>query len=144
MASKSGEPSKDHGTPQPDLDDTQSGYEGWSEPEEMADLPQSGSELPVSATSTPPHGKAHSTALPHTRAGAWWSALIIGALLLILLLVFILQNLASTTIFVLFWEWDMPLGVALLGAAILGILIAACIGGVRILQLRRTARKGLR
>ncbi|AEF40036.1 hypothetical protein AS9A_1587 [Hoyosella subflava DQS3-9A1] len=57
---------------------------------------------------------------------------------------FILQNLATTTIFVLFWEWDMPVGVALLGAAILGILIAACIGGVRILQLRRTARKGLR
>ncbi|GGC60821.1 hypothetical protein GCM10011410_11620 [Hoyosella rhizosphaerae] len=71
-------------------------------------------------------------------------ALIIGALLLIALLVFILQNLETQTIFVLFWEWEMPLGVALLGAAILGVLLTATIGGVRIMQLRRQARKGLR
>ncbi len=61
-----------------------------------------------------------------------------------MLLVFILQNLDTQTIHILVWQMDMPVGVALLGAAILGVLITATIGGIRIMQLRRQARKGLR
>jgi uncharacterized integral membrane protein len=80
----------------------------------------------------------------HTRAGGWWSALIVGALVLVVLLVFILQNTNTQQIKVLFWEWNMPLGVALLGSAILGILLAACIGGIRIYQLRRAAKRHAR
>lgn len=77
----------------------------------------------------------------HTRAGSWWTALIVGALVLAMLLAFIIQNSDPTLINFLVWEWNLPLGVALLGAAILGILLAACFAGIRILQLRRAARK---
>lgn len=76
----------------------------------------------------------------HTRAGSWWTSLIVGALLLIMLLVFILQNGDDAPIRFLVWTWDIPLGVGLLGAAILGVLLAATIGGIRILQLRRAAK----
>lgn len=78
----------------------------------------------------------------HTRAGSWWTALIVGALFLAMLLAFILQNLDKAPIRFLFWRWEgVPLGVSLLGAAILGVLLTACFGGIRIMQLRRAAKK---
>jgi uncharacterized integral membrane protein len=70
-----------------------------------------------------------------------WGALGIGMLLLILILVFVLQNLssASTTFFSI--NWTIPLGLDLLLAAVLGGLIVFVLGGARILQLRRLARR---
>lgn len=77
----------------------------------------------------------------HTRTGRAWTGLIVGAVVLVLLLVFILQNLDSTQVNVLFWEWNLPIGVAVLFAAIVGALLAGLIGGARIAQLRRAAKK---
>ncbi|MCW4353930.1 lipopolysaccharide assembly protein LapA domain-containing protein [Hoyosella sp. YIM 151337] len=137
MASKADEPEKKAEADLPVTGDYDAASEGSLEP-------AGATQVPVSSTPAPAgKGKATATSLPHTRAGGWWTALIAGALLLVLLLIFIIQNQDTTRILVLFWEWNIPLGVALLAAAILGILIAACIGGVRILQLRRAARKGL-
>lgn len=76
-----------------------------------------------------------------SRAGALWSALIAGFLILILLLVFITQNTASAPFQFLNWHWSLPLGVAILLAAAVGALLAAVIGTARILQLRRSARR---
>lgn len=70
-------------------------------------------------------------------AGATWVGLIIGALLLILLLVFILQNQDSVAVHFLTWTWTFPVGVGMLIAAVAGALIMACVGVVRMLQLRR-------
>lgn len=75
-------------------------------------------------------------------AAAWW-ALIVGTLVLILLLVFITQNLDSTTIRFLGWQWSAPAGVAFLVAAICGSLITVATGAARMVQLRRAARKNL-
>jgi uncharacterized integral membrane protein len=75
-------------------------------------------------------------------AAAWW-ALIVGALTLIVLLVFIAQNLDSTTIHFFGWAWATPTGIALLVAAICGSLITVMTGGLRMLQLRRAAKKNL-
>ncbi|MGW0174959.1 lipopolysaccharide assembly protein LapA domain-containing protein [Rhodococcus sp. NPDC003322] len=80
-------------------------------------------------------------ALGGTRAAATWTGLVIGALVLILLLVFILQNLDSVTWNLFWWEFSLPLGVSLLLAAIAGALIMALAGGVRILQIRRLAKR---
>ena len=77
----------------------------------------------------------------HTRASATFVSLVIGAIILILLLVFILQNLTSQTIKLFVWEVSLPLGVSLLIAAIAGALIVALAGGVRIWQQGRALKK---
>ncbi|ORA64078.1 lipopolysaccharide assembly LapA domain-containing protein [Mycobacteroides franklinii] len=83
-------------------------------------------------------------AVKRTRAAATWTGVILGLLILILLLVFILQNLTDTTTHFLSWEIQMPLGITVLFAAITGAALTALVGGVRIIQLRRAAKKNLR
>jgi uncharacterized integral membrane protein len=79
-----------------------------------------------------------------TRAGALWTALIIGFLILIVLLVFIMQNMDYTTVHLFAWSWQAPVGVALLLGAIAGGLLTFLVGTARILQLRRAAKKNLK
>ena len=74
-------------------------------------------------------------------AGSTWAALIIGALLLILLLVFILQNQQSVELNLFAWSFAFPAGIGYLFSAITGALIMALVGGVRMLELRRQVRK---
>ncbi|QCH21979.1 hypothetical protein DE4585_00189 [Mycobacteroides salmoniphilum] len=83
-------------------------------------------------------------AVKRTRAAATWTGVILGLLILILLLVFILQNLTDTTTHFLSWEIQMPLGITVLFAAITGAALTALVGGVRIVQLRRAAKKNLK
>jgi lipopolysaccharide assembly protein A len=86
--------------------------------------------------------KRSSTAAPRTRTSELWVGLILSALMLIFLLVFILQNRAPVPINFLGWTGTLPTGVALLFAAIAGMLLVAIPGSFRILQLRRAAREG--
>ncbi|QYB03837.1 DUF1049 domain-containing protein [Rhodococcus sp. USK10] len=79
--------------------------------------------------------------IKHTRVGATWTGLVIGIVVLVLLLVFILQNLDSVTLELFAWEFTLPLGVTLLFAAIAGAVIMALAGGVRIIQIRRAANR---
>ncbi len=72
--------------------------------------------------------------------GALWVGLVLPALVLILLLIFILQNPASVLIAFLGWDGALPTGVALLFAAVAGVLLVAVPGSVRMVQLRRRAR----
>lgn len=74
-------------------------------------------------------------------AGGTWAALIIGALLLIGLLVFILQNQQQVELNLITWTFQFPAGVGYLFSAITGALIMALVGGVRMLELRRQVRK---
>lgn len=76
-----------------------------------------------------------------TRAGAIWSALTVGFLILIVLLIFITQNTESAQFQFLGWHWSLPLGVAILLAAVCGGLITVLAGTARIYQLRRAAKK---
>ncbi|MCJ0904811.1 lipopolysaccharide assembly LapA domain-containing protein [Rhodococcus sp. ARC_M6] len=90
-------------------------------------------------TSTPP-GTA---VTDRTRAATTWVGLVIGAIVLILLLVFILQNLESVSVKILAWQIDFPLGITILLSAIAGALIMALAGGIRIVQIRRAAKRQL-
>lgn len=83
-------------------------------------------------------------AVKFTKAAALWSSLIVGLLILIVLLVFITQNTESGTFHFLGWTWSLPLGVAILLAAVLGGLVTTLAGAARIVQLRRAARKNYR
>jgi uncharacterized integral membrane protein len=75
-----------------------------------------------------------------SRLGGLWIILTSGAVVLIPLLVFILQNGQHVQIHLYGGHWDAPLGVALLMAAALGVLLVLVPGAGRIIQLRRTAR----
>lgn len=78
-----------------------------------------------------------------TRASALWVSLIGGFLVLIGLLTFVAQNTESVTTYFWAWSWSMPLGVAILLAAVAGGLVTATVGTIRIYQLRRVAKKNL-
>ncbi|WP_336882491.1 LapA family protein [Rhodococcus globerulus] len=64
-----------------------------------------------------------------------------GAIIVIVLLIFILQNTKQVAISFFAWDFTLPLGVALLFAALGGVLVMASIGGARIWQLRHAYRK---
>lgn len=76
-----------------------------------------------------------------SRIGGWWAGLVLSAVVGVLLLVFILQNTDPVQITFLWVSGTLPTGVALLFAAIAGILLVAIPGTWRILQLRRAARR---
>ena len=80
----------------------------------------------------------------HTRLSGAWTALVIGVIGLVLILVFILQNLQTVELSFLFFRGHLPLAVALLFAVILGAIIVLAFGGARIMQLRMVARNARR
>ena len=97
---------------------------------------------PSQQPAAPPAGKTpKEPAVGFTRAGALWTFLILGFLILIVLLIFITQNTASAAFQFFTWHWTLPLGVAILLAAVGGGLITVTVGTARIFQLRRTAKK---
>ena len=100
-------------------------------------------ERPTGPVALPSSGPATGTApaVRHSRSGGLWVGLILSALVLLFLLVFILQNGDPVQISFFALEGVLPTGVALLLAAIAGILLVAIPGSVRILQLRRAARR---
>jgi uncharacterized integral membrane protein len=71
-----------------------------------------------------------------TRISAAWIWITVGAVVLALLLVFILQNTRSVKISFFTANGTLPLGVALLLAAIGGLLLAGIVASLRIWQLR--------
>ncbi len=120
---------------------------------------------PVAPGAAPPRGGAHGTGgngvggppalargsdveaqaatktIKRTRMSGLWVGVTLSAVVLMFLLIFIVQNIEPTRIRFLGTEGTLPIGVALLFAAALGVLLVAIPGYLRILQLRRLARK---
>lgn len=71
-------------------------------------------------------------------------ALIAGIAVLIVVLIFIIQNAHTVSISFLGAHLHLPLAVALLLAAIAGALVMAAVGTARITQLRQTMRRDRR
>lgn len=119
-----------------------------TDPSLPPDLPPpsaSGKGLPPDPVATPGEYLVKpESAVKFTRAAALWSALITGFVILIVLLVFIMQNTESTSINFFGWEWNLPVGVAILLAAVCGGLLTVAVGTARIVQLRRAAKRNLK
>lgn len=79
-----------------------------------------------------------------TRAGATWVAVAFAIAALIVILIFILGNLETVRISFAGAHGELPLGVALLFAALLGAFIVLMIGATRIVQLRIAGRRARR
>ena len=79
--------------------------------------------------------------IKRTRTGGIWVAVGFFAVILLLLLIFILQNNTDVSVSYLGMHGHLPLGVALLLAAVCGVLLVVLAGTARIGQLRATARR---
>ena len=101
-----------------------------------------------STPQAPPQPPAPPAAAPlpqhrikRTRTGGIWVAVGFFAVILLLLLIFILQNNTDVSVSYLGMHGHLPLGVALLLAAVCGVLLVVLAGTARIGQLRATARR---
>jgi len=79
-----------------------------------------------------------------TRLSGAWTAIVIGLVALVIILVFILQNGQKVEVTFLMFKGQLPLAVALLFALILGAVIIFAFGAARILQLRMVAGRARR
>jgi len=79
--------------------------------------------------------------LPRSRAGGLWVTVVTFALVLLLLMIFVLQNGERSDVRFLGAHGQLPMGVALLLAAIAGVLLVAVPVVVRIAQLRLAAAR---
>ncbi|GAB3177918.1 putative integral membrane protein [Micromonospora palomenae] len=73
--------------------------------------------------------------------GGLWVAAVLFAFVLLLLLIFVLQNGQRAEVSFLGAHGHLPVGVALLLAAVFGILLVALPGTARIVQLRMLQRR---
>jgi uncharacterized integral membrane protein len=96
-----------------------------------SDEPRSDQEIPDAA---PEHG-------PRGRPKAAWTAITIGVLVSIVLVIFIAQNTGKVEVAFLGWDGNVSLAVALLVAAVSGAAIVLLVGTIRVAQLRRAERK---
>ena len=79
-----------------------------------------------------------------TRLSGAWTAVVIGLLALVVILVFILQNQQGVEVTFLMFHGHLPLAVALLFGMILGAVIVVAFGAARIFQLRMVAGRARR
>ena len=124
-------PTPDEAPPaQPALENTPQVPPQQAAPPEQAPPPQQAAPQPL-----PQHR------IKRTRTGGIWVAVGFFGVVLLLLLIFILQNGTQVSVSYLGMHGHLPLGVALLLAAVCGVLLVVLAGAARISQLRTTARR---
>jgi putative membrane protein len=82
--------------------------------------------------------------IKRTLSSALWTGLIIGAILLILLIVFIVENSRTVTIDLIFGDAHTALAIGLLLSAVIGALLVAIPGTIRMMQLRKEIKRRMR
>ncbi len=106
-------------------------------------------EATPSSPEPEPGGQAvpqHAQPLPQhrvrrTRTSGLWVSVGFFAVVLLLLLIFILQNGAEVSVSYLGAHGRLPLGVALLLSAVCGVILVVLAAAARISQLRSVARR---
>lgn len=107
------------------------------------DLPANGPAMPVQPanprtmdTAAPTQPVAPPESSRPTRTAAVWVAVAVGLVVLVLLIVFFVQNQDMVTVRFFGLEGSLALGTTLFIAAVGGGVLVALAGGARILQLR--------
>ena len=95
---------------------------------------------PVAGSSHPAPGFNEKGHVRATKVSGVWIGLIATALFVILLIIFIAQNSRRVTINFFGWEGQFSLALTILLAAVVGVLLVAIPGSLRIMQLRRALR----
>lgn len=112
-------------------------------PGEQPPYPPQPETAPPAAPTSPPPGFDERGRVKRTKISGVWIGLIAAAIVLILLIIFIAQNLTDVGLHFLGFYGKVSIGIALLIAGIAGVLIAAVPGTIRILQLRRSLRRNV-
>lgn len=76
-----------------------------------------------------------------SRTGVLWTALAVAGVVLVFLLIFVAQNFTAVTVHFLGLEFSLPIGLALLFAAIVGGVLVWLAGTARMIQMRRAVKK---
>jgi uncharacterized integral membrane protein len=77
----------------------------------------------------------------HTRAGSAWLAVAVMLVLVLFMLIFVLQNGHKVALEFLWLDFSLPVGVAMLLAAVVGGMLVVLFGAARVVQLRMAARR---
>jgi uncharacterized integral membrane protein len=97
----------------------------------------------TSMASSPAPGFNERGHVQATKVSGVWIGLIATALFVILLVIFIAQNSRRVTIHFFGWHGQFSLALTILLAAVVGVLLVAIPGSLRIMQLRRALRKNV-
>ena len=112
-----------------------------TEPQPATQAPAPQPDAPPAGPQPPGPGPVPHHTIKHTRISGLWFAVVFFAVVLLFLLIFILQNGPEVGISYLGAHGHLPLGVALLLAAVCGALLVILAAAARMAQLRSTARK---
>ena len=110
-------------------------------PDTTPDRPIDGPSAPADPPASHAAGLDSRGRVKATRASGLWIGLISAAVLAVLFLIFIAQNSDKVTIHFLGFEGELSLAISLLLSAVIGALVVAVPGIVRISQLRHALRK---
>jgi uncharacterized integral membrane protein len=105
------------------------------------DLDPAPSERTTTERSTPAPGFDARGRVRATKVTGVWVGLIGTALFLILLVIFVAQNSRRVSLHFFGWHGQFSLALTILLSAVIGLLLVAIPGTVRIVQLRRALRQ---
>jgi uncharacterized integral membrane protein len=95
-------------------------------------------DIPIEARGEP---DSSSEPILSTRTSRAWIRLLPVLVVLVIILVFVFQNSKDVKVSLFTFSGTLPLSVALLGAVILGALMALALGSLRIFQLRKQVHR---
>lgn len=121
-------------------DGTPPATEGTGSPMPPADDPTA-PDRTVPERTTPAPGFDARGRVKATRVSGVWVGLIGTAVFLILLVIFIAQNSRQVSLHFFGWHGRFSLALTILISAVIGVLLVAIPGTVRIIQLRRALRR---
>ena len=79
--------------------------------------------------------------VPKTRTSATYSGVAVGLLVLVLVIIFIAQNLHDSRVHYLGLNFQLPIGLLILASAVAGGIIVLLVSAARVAQLRLMARR---
>jgi len=96
---------------------------------------------PASEPAAPATTASTADPLRASRTSGLWIAVAASGIVLVLLIIFIVQNTDPVSVRFLGWEGETPLAVAMMVATAAGLFLATIVGSLRILQLRRRIKR---
>jgi len=112
-----------------------------NQPNDEENVPLANPELGEVPIETKIETDVTSEVISSTRTSRAWIRILPVVVVLVVILVFVFQNPKDVKVSLFSFSGTLPLSVALLGAVILGALMAFALGSVRIFQLRRQVHR---
>ena len=89
----------------------------------------------------PPMGDDPHLVVPHTRTSAAYSGVAVGLLVLVVIVIFIAQNLGDASVHFFTLRFRMPIGLLALASVVAGGLLVLLVSAARLAQMRLMARR---